>query len=290
MILYRDNRVTVFQSVLFRLTSTVVELDDLILIVDPAYLPNEIQEIQAHVQSIWRNKACYLLFTHGDYDHIIGYNAFPGAKTIGSLGLKNHPKKQNELDLIQDFDVTYYISRDYEVKFPEIDIVIENDSQTVTIGTTTLTCYRAPGHTEDGIFTIIDSIGLFLAGDYLSDFELPYIYQSAIEYEKTIRLAEAIIEKHQIQLLVPGHGEHTSSGTEMVRRVNMALAYIDKLKQAVQTADEQIINKLERDFSFFSQTTIESHRQNVEIMKIEQVHSQGYRDSSPDFSGNKREN
>lgn len=149
MILYRDNRVTVFQSVLYRLTSIVVELDDLILIVDPAYLPNEIQEIQTHVQSISGNKDCYLLFTHGDYDHIIGYNAFPEAKTTGSLGLKNYPKRQNELDLIQDFDVTYYTSRDYEVKFPEIDIVIENESQTVNIGSTTLTFYRAPGHTEE---------------------------------------------------------------------------------------------------------------------------------------------
>lgn len=81
-------------------------------------------------------------------------------------------------------------------------------------------------------------------------------------------------------MLIPGHGEHTRSRTEMVRRVNMALAYIDKLKQAIQAGDEQTINKLEHDFSFFSQTTIESHRQNVAIMKTEQGHRQGHRDGS----------
>lgn len=88
MIQYRTEHVTVFQSALFQTTSTVISLDEHIVIVDPNWLPHEVREIQSYVESIRGNKELYLLFTHGDFDHIIGYRAFPDAKTVGSIWLR----------------------------------------------------------------------------------------------------------------------------------------------------------------------------------------------------------
>lgn len=93
MIQFQNEAVTVFQSALFQTTSSVIQTKEMILIVDPNWLPNEIETIRNYVNSIQWEREIYLLFTHGDFDHIIGYQAFPGAKTIGSLGLQNHPKK-----------------------------------------------------------------------------------------------------------------------------------------------------------------------------------------------------
>ncbi|TFE19594.1 MBL fold metallo-hydrolase [Cohnella luojiensis] len=269
MIQYTDGHVTIFQSALFQTTSTVIELDDFILIVDPACLPNEIRDIQSHVMSIKGNKQCYLLFTHGDYDHIIGYNAFPGAKTIGSLEMQNHPKKEHKVHLIREFDAAYYITREYEVEFPAIDIVIEQDAQQITIGSTTLTFYKAPGHTQDGLFTIVDAMGVFLAGDYLSDFELPFIYHSAKAYEQTLNKVKTILTDHPIRMLIPGHGQHTASPIEMVERITMALDYLERLKNAVISGDEMTINELEAEFRFLSPSTVDCHRENVRIMQRE---------------------
>ncbi|MCM3782036.1 MBL fold metallo-hydrolase [Neobacillus mesonae] len=269
MIQYTDEHVTIFQSALFQTTSTVINFDEFVLIVDPTCLPDEIREIQSHVEAFRGNKECYLLFTHGDYDHIIGYNAFPGAKTIGSLEMRNHPRKEHKVRLIHEFDATYYITWNYEIEFPKIDLVIEQDVQQVAIGSTTLTFFKAPGHTHDGLFTIVDSLGLFLAGDYLSDFELPFINHSAIAYEQTLNKAATIINDHDIKILVPGHGQHTVNYTEMISRVTTAFDYLTRLKTAIINKDERTITELEREFAFLSPSTVESHIENVRIMRSE---------------------
>jgi hydroxyacylglutathione hydrolase len=55
----------------------------MVLIVDLNWLPNEVDDIRNYVDSVKGDRELYLLFTHGDFDHIIGYKAFPGAKIIG---------------------------------------------------------------------------------------------------------------------------------------------------------------------------------------------------------------
>lgn len=269
MIQYSNGQVTVFQSALFQTNSTVIQLDEGIIIIDPNWLPHEIDEIREHVNAVRGNRGCYLIFTHGDYDHIIGYKAFPDAKTIGSAGLKDHPNKEHKLKLIRDFDASYYITRDYPIEFPVLDIVIEEDGQQLAIGSTTLTFYRAPGHTADGLFTVIDSLGVFAAGDYLSDFELPFIYQSARDYEGTIRQAARILKEHPVSLLIPGHGRHTLNRSEMGRRVEMAGSYLERLRQAVMDGDGAALDQLQQQHGFVSEFTAECHKENVRIMQQE---------------------
>ena len=87
MIQYKSENITVFQSALFETTSTVIETEDVILVVDPTWLPQEVENIRNYVNSIRNHRPIYLIFTHSDYDHIIGYKAFSGVITIGSQEL-----------------------------------------------------------------------------------------------------------------------------------------------------------------------------------------------------------
>ncbi|WP_134683761.1 MBL fold metallo-hydrolase [Brevibacillus migulae] len=269
MIQFSQGHITVYQSALFQTTSTVIALDEAILIVDPTWLPSEIREIQAHVDSIKGSRDCYLLFTHGDYDHVIGYQAFPGAKTIGSLELQRHPQKERKVNLIREFDANYYITRDYPIEFPQLDFVIAQDGQQLAIGNTSLTFYKAPGHSEDSLFTIIDSLGVFIAGDYLSDFELPFIYHSAAAYESTMQRAAEILQNHDIRLLIPGHGQHTTNRSEMFRRIHLATDHLRRLKEAVIHGDEAALEKLGEEHAFPSSFTKECHEENIRIMRRE---------------------
>ncbi|MFD2611435.1 MBL fold metallo-hydrolase [Paenibacillus gansuensis] len=263
------DQTTVFQSAMFQTTSTVVELEDLILVVDPNSLPEEISEIRAHVDAVKGAKPVYVLFTHGDYDHIIGYNAFSDALTIGSAEMRDHPKKDFKVGLIREFDAAYYITREYEVEFPHLDYVIEQDGEQLTIGSTVLTFYKAPGHTRDSLFTIVGSLGLLLAGDYLSDFELPFMNDSSKAYEETMRKAERILDEHGIRLLVPGHGVPTEDRGEMAKRIAMADSYLQRLKEAVLREDDASLKEMEREFRFYSPMTVESHEENIKIMRRE---------------------
>lgn len=267
MIHYQKDSLTIFQSALQQTTCTVFEGNDFILVVDPNWLPQEIEEIQQHVQTRSQSKEVYLLFTHGDFDHIIGYQAFPNAKVIGSIGLQQHPHKEKKVNLAIEFDQSNYIERSYPIAFPEVDIVITEDGQKVQLGDTILTFYLSPGHTHDGLFTVIEPHGIWIAGDYLSDFELPFINDSVVNYQQTLQKAERILSSHVVNILIPGHGKLTEDRNEIRRRIDTSQNYLNRLIQAVKNSDEEELHKLEKMMPFPSGFTKESHRKNVAFVQ-----------------------
>lgn len=233
LILFKHESITVFQSQLFKTTSTVIETEEGIIIVDPNWLPQEVQQIREYVGQIRGTKPLYLIFTHSDWDHIIGYGAFPDAIVIASEGFVNQRKKEQILEEIQQFDHEYYLDRDYPILYPKVDRIIKEDLQKVEIGKVTLTFYKAEGHTDDGLFTIIDPLGIWLAGDYLSDVEFPYMYSSSEKYEESLAKCDDIIERHSISMLIPGHGSVTEQVEEIRKRKRDSLHYIKELRKAI---------------------------------------------------------
>ncbi|MEH7117286.1 MBL fold metallo-hydrolase [Neobacillus vireti] len=269
MIQFQNESLTVFQSALFQTTCTVAVTKDLVIVVDPNWLPHEIEEIKEHVARVKGRRDVYLLFTHGDFDHIIGYHAFPDAKVIGSKGLHEHPQKEQKLELIQQFYNEYYIVPPYEIGFPKVDYVICEDGQQLVLGDTTLTFYLAEGHTHDGLFTLVEPLGLWVAGDYLSNFELPFIYYSAKAYEETLQKAGQVLFNHKVSVMVPGHGQTTSDQEEIKRRIQLSQDYLARLIAAVVDKDLERQSALEKELPFRSNFTKECHRENVELVRKE---------------------
>jgi hydroxyacylglutathione hydrolase len=244
MIQFQTETVTVFQSALYHTTSTVVQTDDAIVLADPTWLPQEVSEIRTFIEKVRKGRPLYLIFTHSDWDHILGYRAFPDATVIASGKFVEQPDKDIILNQIKDFDQKYYIVRDYEMEFPRVDIAVQADGQTLQIGTTRLVFYKAPGHTSDGIFTIVEPHGIWIAGDYLSDLEFPYIYNSSAAYEETMSKAKRILAEHTIHLLIPGHGNVTASAEEMTARMDHSLAYIHSMQEAIRQKDWDACERL----------------------------------------------
>ncbi|QKE75377.1 MBL fold metallo-hydrolase [Arthrobacter citreus] len=269
MILFQNDNVTVFQSVLFQTNSTVVATDDCIIIVDPTWLPHEINEIKEYVESIKNNRPIYLYFTHGDFDHIIGYNAFPNAQTIGSENLHNHPEKEIKVSKIRQFYNDNYINHVEPIEFPRVDLIISEEGQEIKIGQTTLRFYNAPGHTQDGLFLYIENLGIWITGDYLSDFELPIVFDSVKSYYNTLDKAEELISTFELTLLIPGHGQVSSNKKEINRRIELGRNYLKRLQNAVQEMNEAEIDSLEKEFLFPSGFTKYCHESNVNNMKKE---------------------
>lgn len=235
-ILFDTPQVRVFQSALFQTNSTVVTTDDLVLVVDPNWLPNEIAEIRQFVETQSQGKKpVYLLFTHSDYDHIIGYNAFSdiAESVIASHSFVENSEKSTTLQQIRDFDDEYYIERNYPIEYPSVSHVVSHDGQTLTIGGTELTFFTAVGHNPDGIFTIVNG-QYWIAGDYLCGVEFPYIYHSSLEYEKTLRKTDKILKDFDIQLLISGHGAPTTDKNEILRRQKDAFEYIDAVRESIK--------------------------------------------------------
>ena len=226
--------VTVFTSALYQTNSVFLETPRACFLVDPCWLPFELHRIRQFVSDRIGSRKLYLIFTHSDYDHIVGWRAFSGAKVIASRAFARNPDKESQVRKAKDFDSQYYINRSYELDYPEVDIEIDKDGKAMHYSGNVLTFYQARGHTSDGLFIIAEPLGVWIAGDYLSDVEPPWIDDDLEEYRRTMAKTKRITRLHQIKWMVPGHGSVAAGQDEIEQRASDSLAYIDALDLKLQ--------------------------------------------------------
>lgn len=229
MLHFQENNITVFQSSLYMTSTAIIQSNEVIIMTDPNWLPGEIQEVRNFIDGHLDNKELYIIYTHSDYDHIIGSGAFPEAKVIATEEFINNPDKEKIIQRIYEFDQKYYIDRNYVPTYPVVDLPIVKDGESKNIGDLSLTFYKAPGHTNDSLFTIIEPYGIFLSGDYLSDVEFPFIFSNYKDYVDTIERASYILNHFNINYLIPGHGSTTTKREEMLNRINFSKYYLQQL-------------------------------------------------------------
>jgi len=231
---FKNSEITVFESALFRTTTTLITASSYVLLVDPNWLPIELEFIENYINSYHLEKDKYLLFTHSDYDHIIGYGKFKHYKTIASQNFVNNRDKETTLQQIRAFDDEYYIKRGYVIEYPRIDFPIAGESEELQLGQDEYLFYQATGHNKDGLLAYNTSKHLLIAGDYLSNIEFPYIYDSWKNYLKTLDTFEGLINQLPIKILVTGHGDMTASLVEMKTRLKDSRTYISDCITAIQ--------------------------------------------------------
>lgn len=272
MIIWQDENksITLFKSAIYETLSTVVKTDDCIIVADPCFLPHEVQEIRDYIEDIREQRPLYLLFTHSDFDHIIGAKAFPDAMILASIALQNKSRTEKEkiMEQMIEFDEEHYITRDYELVYPDVHTPIAGEGTVITIGKTRLTFYQAPGHTDDGIFMVIEPLGVLLVGDYFSDIEFPFIYYSSDEYEKTIGKLEQLLSSFTIRLLVPGHGNPTSKSDEMWKRQRESLEYIRNTRNMIEKRNDVGLEKIITGCKF-PRILKKCHEENIKQIQME---------------------
>ena len=223
----QDNLI-VFESALYRTTSTLLRAGGIQLLVDPNWLPEEVAFIRAEVERC--GEPLYLLFTHSDYDHIIGYGAFSEATVLAGHRFVARPDRDSEVEKLRDWDDRHYIGRSYTLVYPKVDLIARGEGQPLRLGELEVLTWPAPGHTADGILTYVPAENLLLVGDYLSNLEFPFIYHSAEEYRRTLDRLEGIIRQYRPRLLVPGHGDVATTLEEMQHRLARDRRYLNDLE------------------------------------------------------------
>lgn len=280
-IIYRDPNVTIFQSALFQTNSTVVRTDDSILVVDPAWLPEEVANIKREVDEIRGDKPVFLIFTHSDYDHIIGYKAFQPDKVFMSKAMADNPRKEEAVEQALDFDEKYYIERPYPIEYPQGDFMVYRDGVQYRQGQTKMTFYLTPGHTADSMMVIVWQLGLCIAGDYLSNIEFPFIYHSSVDYIKTLEKLPRIHDRNWFTRLIPGHGAPALSINDWLHRRTESLAYIYAVRESIATGvpfdDASLWNRYR-----FPRLQQKYHADNVALMIRE--YEEGLWTWDPEFS------
>lgn len=232
-----------FTSVAWQMSTLVGRLDKATLVVDPGYFPGEVAE-QARLltereagaeDTASAESGCFLLLTHGDFDHVAGFGQLPPvAGVIGHAGLRRRrpDKIQNQ---IRNLDRQFYVERTAPFCFPYPTDPI-NAPSIREIGDERLHLFPAPGHTADSLFTVFERRGLFLAGDYLSDLEFPFVYDRVDRYLEALDLAARLVEEFRPRLLVPGHGPVAEGFQAMRERIDRDRRYLEGLRSEVEAA------------------------------------------------------
>ncbi|MEQ1747669.1 MAG: MBL fold metallo-hydrolase [Saprospiraceae bacterium] len=271
-ILFRDPNITIFQSALYQTNSTVVRTDDLVLVVDPAYLPDEVAAISEYVESIREERSVFLVFTHSDYDHIIGYKAIRADKVFMSETMAENPRRMAILEQMYDLDEQYYIKRRYPLEYPVPDFKVYRDAVQYRHLGTKMAFYLTPGHTADSMMVVVWQLGLCIAGDYLSNIEFPFINQSSVEYIKTLEKLPRIHDRNWFTRLIPGHGDPALTINDWLKRRTDSLAYIYALRESIAMGTPFDADELLARYNF-PRSQRKEHEANVALLRSE--HEQG---------------
>ena len=199
------------------------------MLIDSPYLPDELGLLPAVLEQAGF-KVDALLATHADFDHLLGRLAFPGlALGVGEasmLRIRAEPgAAQREL---RDFDAELYVKRDSPLALGQIQSLPVPGK--LELGEQVLELHPADGHTADGTSVFAAWLGLLIAGDYLSDVEIPMISPggSLADYRATLaRLAPLVEEAERV---VPGHGSALTR-EQALQTLEEDLAYLDLLAE-----------------------------------------------------------
>ncbi|MGB4960122.1 MAG: MBL fold metallo-hydrolase [Saprospiraceae bacterium] len=264
---YQDRFITVFESSLYRTTSSVIRLNNSILVVDPNWLPIEVDFIASYCDSHYPDFPVFLLFTHSDYDHIIGYKKFHKAKVIASIYFVNQTSKDKIIHQINEFDDEYYIQRDYPIVYPEADFVIQVDGDKLCIDHIELTFYHAHGHNNDGMIVCIPELYLMIAGDYLSNIEIPMIDDNRYDYTDTLEKFIHIVQEHpNIHMMIAGHGDLAINRGEIIRRLQNDKKYLKILEECMDQTNPTDKSEVYSHLSLYTDNPnmLKIHRRNIE--------------------------
>ncbi len=197
--------VLVATSRFWQTTCTIVRHGDEGFVIDGPVLPDELEVLPAIVEQA-DFPVSGLLATHGDWDHLLGRYAFPGA-ALGvpettAARLRGEPgAAQREL---REFDDEHYVERPGPLSLGDVQALPVPGY--LDIGEASMELHPADGHTPDGMAIWLPWAKVLVAGDYLSPVEIPWLSPggSRDAYLATLRRLQPLVE--QADHVVPGHG------------------------------------------------------------------------------------
>jgi glyoxylase-like metal-dependent hydrolase (beta-lactamase superfamily II) len=195
--------VIVVESRVWRTTATVVRSGDEAFLIDSPVFPDELELLPSLLEQAGFPLRG-LLATHGDWDHLLGLLAFPGA----ALGvaestaerLRAHPGAVQRA--LRDFDERHYLQRPSPLALASFEALPVPGH--CGIGDAELELHPATGHTEDGMAIWIGWARVLVCGDYLSPVEIPTPQDGIDAYLETLARLEPLLDA--AAWLVPGHG------------------------------------------------------------------------------------
>lgn len=199
-------------------------------LIDPALLPDEVEEIAAFCGG-QQLKVETVVLTHHHWDHILGAAWFPGAHIVTHQAYV----AQTVLDLehtrrsIQGYYGAEGVAADTPFSPPMPDQTVDRIIG-LMVGDMRVQLFHTPGHARDHLSVYDPDAACLWAGDLLSDLEIPFVSDRLDAFERTLGMFAGM----QVDLLVPGHGNFTRDRSEIRRRIDADRSYLSDLRTRIE--------------------------------------------------------
>jgi glyoxylase-like metal-dependent hydrolase (beta-lactamase superfamily II) len=197
--------VLVATSRVWQTSCTAIRSGDEGVVIDSPLFPDELEVLPA-VLGQAGFPVSGLLATHGDFDHVLGRLAFPGAalgvaETTAAYLTGEPGAPQREL---RAWDEENYVERPRPLSLGQVQALPVPGH--VGIGRNELELHPADGHTADGMALWAPWARVLVCGDYLSPVEIPALSKSGSRdaYLATLERLRPLVA--QAEWVVPGHG------------------------------------------------------------------------------------
>ena len=190
-----------------------------------------------------------LLATHGDWDHLLGRLAFPGA-ALGcaettAARLTGEPGAAARS--LRAFDEQQYVSRDAPLSLGQVQALPVPG--TLEIGENEIELHPADGHTKDGMALLAGWADVLAPGDYLSEVEIPTFFEAGgtlSAYRATLERLAPLVER--VERVVPGHGP-VLGRDRALEILEEDLRYLDDLVPPAGRSGETQLRNHERNLA-----------------------------------------
>ena len=198
--------ITRFPSSLWQTSAALVVADDgAPFALDPAYFPGEIEAVAAAWLAAGGEPGRGgVIFTHGDWDHVVGWQGFPGATRVGAPALAVRLRDRGAAIAadIAAFDGRWYIERPEPFALPALERT-PADGEEIAPG---VTAVLLGGHTTDGLGLCCRRDRVLVVGDHLSPCEVPFVNDSIPAYLETLARLARLLDTGAFDRVLPGHG------------------------------------------------------------------------------------
>ncbi len=198
--------VIVFVSDVWQTTCTAVRGGSEGFVIDSPVYPEELRALPEVLEQAGFSVSG-LLATHGDWDHLLGRIAFPGASLGGpeSTAARLTAQLGEAQRELRAFDAEHYVVDRAPLALGPLQslpvpgrLELGSDHE--------LELHAATGHTGDGAAYWLPWARVLICGDYLSPVEMPMLSSggSVAAYQATLERLRPLIT--QSAWVVPGHG------------------------------------------------------------------------------------
>jgi glyoxylase-like metal-dependent hydrolase (beta-lactamase superfamily II) len=220
--------VIVFVSDVWQTTCTAVRAGDEGFVIDSPIYPEELRAIPDVLEQAGF-PVSGLLATHGDWDHLLGRLAFPGAplgcaeSTVRRFAAEPGAAQRK----LRDFDAEHYVERHSPLSLGEIQSLPVPGH--LGLGPSReLDLHEADGHTADGVAFWLPWLRVLVCGDYISPVEIPMLSEggSLDAYSLTLARLRELVRK--ASWVIPGHGSPVES-KRALKILNEDASYLERL-------------------------------------------------------------